>query len=70
MSGDQTAKRLSDLEMQIAEQNRTIDELNDTLVSQWKEIDRLTRGMKLLSEQVLSLEDSVAPQGATKPPHY
>ncbi len=68
MSDDQTEKRLSDLEMQIAEQNRTIDELNDTLVNEWKEIDRLTRGMKLLNEQVLSLED--ASQSATKPPHY
>ncbi len=70
MNGEQTEKRLGDLEMQIAEQNQTIDELSEAMISQWKEIDRLTKSMKQLIEQVLSLEDNTALTGNAKPPHY
>jgi SlyX protein len=70
MSDNNTDQRLSELEIQIAQQNETIDNLNDAVVSQWKEIDRLTRHVKILNEQVLSLEDEASPHKVTKPPHY
>ncbi len=70
MSDNNTDQRLSELEIQIAQQNQTIDHLNDAVVAQWKEIDRLTRHIKILNEQVLSLEDEALPHKDTKPPHY
>jgi len=70
MSDSNTDQRFGELEIQIAQQNQTIDHLNDAVVSQWKEIDRLTRQVKILTEQVLSLEDEASPHKITKPPHY
>lgn len=70
MSDNNTDQRLSELEIQISQQNQTIDHLNDAIVSQWKEIDQLTRQVKILAEQVLSLEDDASPHKVTKPPHY
>ncbi len=70
MSDENTEIRLADLEVQIAHQNETIDGLNEAVVKQWKEIDQLTRQVRLLSEQMMSLEDEASPHKVTKPPHY
>ena len=70
MSDSNTEQRLADLEMQIAHQNETIDTLNDAVISQWKEIDKLSRNVRVLTEQLLSLEEETGPHKATKPPHY
>ena len=70
MSNENTETRLAELEVQIAHQNETIDGLNEAVVKQWKEIDRLTRRVRLLSEQLMSLEDEASPHKVTKPPHY
>jgi SlyX protein len=70
MSNENTEIRLAELEVQIAHQNETIDGLNDAIIKQWKEIDKLTRQMRVLSEQLMSLEDEAQPHKATKPPHY
>lgn len=70
MSDENTEMRLADLEMQFAHQNETIDSLNDAVVKQWKEIDQLTRRVRLLSEQLMSLEEEASPHKVTKPPHY
>ena len=70
MSNENTEKRFADLEVQIAHQNETIDGLNEAIVKQWKEIDQLTHRVRLLSEQLMSLEDEALPHKVTKPPHY
>ena len=70
MSDENTEIRLAELEVQIAHQNETIDGLNEAIVKQWKEIDQLTRQVRLLSEQLMSLVDEAAPHKVTKPPHY
>jgi SlyX protein len=70
MSDENTEIRLAELEVQIAHQNETIDSLNEAVVKQWKEIDQLTRQVRLLSEQLMSLEDEASPHKVTKPPHY
>jgi len=67
---DKTEQRLADLEIQIAHQSETIDTLNEAVVEQWKIIDRLTRQVKVLNEQYMSLEDDASPHQVTKPPHY
>ena len=63
-------KRLADLEVEITHQNETIDTLNETIINQWKEIDRLSRQVRLLAEQLLSIEDDAQSHKVTKPPHY
>ncbi len=70
MSDENTEMRLAELEVQIAHQNETIDGLNEAVIKQWKEIDQLTRRVRLLSEQLMSLEDEASPHKVTKPPHY
>ena len=70
MSDSSTEQRLADLEMQIAHQNETVDTLNDAVISQWKEIDKLTRNVRMLTEQLMSIEEEASPHKATKPPHY
>ena len=64
--------RLSELEIDTAYQRETIDALNETVTSQWKEIDRLSQ----LVEQILSqLRQPADDTGASSPddpppPHY
>ncbi len=70
MNADHTEQRLSELEIQVTQQNQTIDSLNEVVVRQWSEIDRLSRQVKVLAEQVLSLEDEATPHKVTRPPHY
>ena len=70
MSDSNTEQRLTDLEMQIAHQNETIDTLNEAIINQWKDIDQLTRQVRVLSEQFMSIEDDAQSHKVTKPPHY
>ena len=63
--------RLDALEMRIAYQDETIEELNLALAAQWQEIDKLRREMALLEAQVREAEspgDSGLPE--PPPPHY
>ena len=67
--------RLDALEIRIAHQDATIDELNTTVTQQWKQIDRLERQLKLLRERVEDVEDNAAsgttaPPANKPPPHY
>ena len=39
MPAHDTATRIEDLERRIAEQDRTIADLNEMVVSQWRKID-------------------------------
>ena len=69
-SDDKTEQRIADLEIQMAHQSETIDALNEAVVEQWKTIDRLSRQIKVLNEQLVSLEDDASSHKVTKPPHY
>lgn len=63
--------RLARLEIRLMEQEAVIEDLNAALTAQWTVIDRLTRQLARLQEQV---EDSAfrAAQGGPEPPppHY
>lgn len=68
MTGDE---RITELEIRVAEQERTIEELSDALASQWKTIEDLRGRLKRLSERLESVEETA--QGKTpaaRPPHY
>ncbi len=64
--------KITELETRIAFQDATIQELNDVVVRQQGEIDRLAREMEALRNQLRSLSSfPVASRDEeTPPPHY
>jgi SlyX protein len=63
--------RIDALEMRLAYQDETIDDLNTTITAQWKQIDWLTRQLNQLLERVEEVEDSTGSAPADRPPpHY
>lgn len=64
--------RLTDLEIRVAQQDQTIEDLSEIVRKQWDEMDQMRRN---LDRQVSQLQDLVADQGNTPPadqppPHY
>lgn len=67
------AERLNELEMRIAHQDGTIEDLNRTVTDQWKVIDRLTREVAMLAERMKLAEQAVLtgdPGDEPPPPHW
>lgn len=63
--------RVVELEIQVAHQNRTIEELSAEMARQGGEIDRLRKTLKVLAERFLALEEVATPRPEiTRPPHY
>ncbi|MFC7291524.1 SlyX family protein [Hirschia litorea] len=64
--------RLDALEMRIAYQDETIEELNTTVTQQWKLIDRLKRQIEHLNERIeeSAASGANAPAAHKPPPHY
>ena len=64
--------RLIEIETAIANMDKTIIELNDTVFEQWNEIDRLKKENKYLIEKLKSSGDSniKSQSEETPPPHY
>ncbi|KPK14176.1 MAG: hypothetical protein AMJ67_16575 [Betaproteobacteria bacterium SG8_41] len=65
-------ERFVDLEARLAFQERALQELNDVVVRQQRDIDRLTRELETLRTQVRSVMPAfvVPPSEETPPPHY
>ena len=61
--------RLTDIEITIAHQQKMIDELNDVIISQGKEIDALKHKAMLLKES-MNQEFMKKEEEETPPPHY
>jgi SlyX protein len=64
--------RLEALETRIAYQDEVIEDLNKTITTQWKEIDRLAREVAALAERVAQAEQGTGadPSDEPPPPHY
>lgn len=64
--------RLAELEMQLAFQDNTIQELNAVVIRQQEQIDQLLRELELIKDKLRDLKSSsVVPQSEeTPPPHY
>lgn len=65
-----TDKRLEDLEMRLAYQDKTIADLNDVITAQWKKIEALERQLMRLDEELRDIDSMEAPAANQKPPHY
>ena len=64
--------RLDALEIRIAHQDEAIEDLNNMITAQWKEIDRLTREIVKLEDRLASAEQSMGsdPGDELPPPHW
>ncbi|MAP95206.1 MAG: SlyX protein [Ponticaulis sp.] len=68
----QDSGRIDELEIRVAHQEQTIEDLNSAITAQWKVIDRLERELTRLTDRVASAEDAMAeaPPAHQPPPHY
>jgi SlyX protein len=65
------ADRVTTLEIRVAEQERTIEDLSGQIAEQWKVVDHLQHKLDALTERFLVLEEQAAPEiPVTKPPHW
>ncbi|MCJ2015349.1 SlyX family protein [Methylobacterium sp. J-076] len=63
--------RLDTLEIRLTEQEATVEDLNRIVSEQWQHIDRLTRLVALLRDQVEEATARSAQRGPeAPPPHY
>ncbi|MBI3896969.1 MAG: SlyX family protein [Gammaproteobacteria bacterium] len=63
--------RFVELETRVAFQEHALQELNDALVRQQTEIDRLTRALKDAQERLRGISAPIADRSEeTPPPHY
>jgi SlyX protein len=70
MSEKQLSERVDALESRLAYQDQTIEQLNETITAQWKQIDVLTRQLAALTERLQEAEASAPSPGNERPPHY
>jgi len=64
------SERVDALEARIAYQDETIETLNATITSQWKQIDALTRQLAALSDRLQEAEARAPGPANERPPHY
>ena len=64
------SERIDALEARTAYQDETIETLNATITSQWKQIDALTRQLAALSDRLQEAEARAPGPANERPPHY
>ena len=62
--------RVDTLETRLAYQDETIEQLNQTITAQWKQIDALTRQLAQLNERLQETEANAPGPANEPPPHY
>lgn len=62
--------RFAELEHRITEQEKTIADLSEMVVAQWKKIDLLERRFKELKEEFEASTDQREKAPEPPPPHY
>ena len=72
MNEADTNARLEALEVRIAYQERTIEDLSTTVAEQWRQIDQLTKQVERMTDRLRSVEESAPQSGEPEPPppHY
>jgi SlyX protein len=70
MGEKELSERIDALESRLAYQDRTIEQLNETITAQWKQIDALTRQLSALTERLQEAEASSPAPANERPPHY
>lgn len=63
--------RIDKLEVDLAHATQTIDDLNEVIIKQGRQIDQLTQRFSLMTDQVEEMIESALPgHQVEKPPHY
>ena len=70
MSEKELAERVDALEARLTYQDETIEQLNQTITAQWKQIDTLTRQLAALTERLQEAEANAPAAANERPPHY
>src|SRR6185312_14386341 len=70
MSEESLEERIEALEARLMFQDVTIETLNETVTTQWREIDTLKRRIASLSERLQEAEANLVKPTNEKPPHY
>jgi SlyX protein len=63
-------ERIEALEMRIAYQDQTIDDLNQTIAKQWAEFDKMQREIAKLHAQMEEMDNGGGGEVDERPPHY
>ena len=63
-------ERIDALETRLTYQDETIEQLNQTITAQWKQIDALTRQISKLNERLQEAEANAPAPANERPPHY
>ncbi len=70
MTTDDAIHHIADLQHRITEQEKTITDLSEMVVEQWKKIDVLERRLGALREEFESSKDTRNSAPEPPPPHY
>lgn len=62
--------RIAELEHRITEQEKTIADLSEMVVAQWKKIDLLERRFKELKDEFEASTELLDKKPEPPPPHY
>ena len=63
-------ERIDALEIRLSYQDVTIETLNQTITTQWTEIDKLKRQVTELKERLQEAESNLLGPANEPPPHY
>ncbi len=61
--------RITELEIKLAHQEKMLDELNEVVTGQWKDIDILKKKFVLMHEMIQQLETKNS-EADEPPPHF
>ena len=70
MAEDTTTERLDALEAIVAQQQQTIDELNEMVTRQWGVIELQKHQLAEMTDQLQDLEETRPVPSSQKAPHY
>jgi SlyX protein len=70
MNEKELSERIDALESRLMYQDETIEQLNQTITAQWKQIDALARQVAALSERLQQAEANAPAPANERPPHY
>jgi SlyX protein len=70
MGEKELSERIDALEARLTYQDQTIEHLNETITTQWKQIDVLTRQLAALTERLQDAEANAPSSASERPPHY
>jgi SlyX protein len=70
MNERELGTRIDALEVRLTYQDETIEQLNQTITAQWKQIDALTRQLTALTERLQEAEANAPAPANERPPHY